>query len=394
MLEKGHHDVKLTAEEWDRLATWIDMNVPAFGTWADRLGREYIAKQHKARLELRKLYAAVSDDPESPHGDATSPLNVGLASRGDLKRKSMSLPPAPPRRAAGAGKTKPPPKVEGWPFEATPSGDRKTVELGKGIRLELARVPAGSFVMGTDKGYADEGPRHVVRIDAPFDMATVETTNEMYNLFRPDHDTRFIDLPGMSQTREGLPVNRPKQPVSRITWKDAMAFCRWLSDRTGDTYTLPTEEQWEWACRAGTDTQFFYGDVNTNFASHANLADQSIVGLSFRQYRPKMEDFIPRDRRFNDRNCVAAEVGSYKPNPWGLHDMHGNVSEWTLSDYGKCGSGHDRKVVRGGSWRDRPRKARVSWRWGYYEFQPVFDVGFRVVRLSDAAAKREVAGAR
>ncbi|MHC4201306.1 MAG: HzsA-related protein, partial [Planctomycetota bacterium] len=123
MLEKGHHDVKLTAEEWDRLATWIDMNVPAFGTWADRLGREYIAKQHKARLELRKLYAAVSDDPESPHGDATSPLNVGLASRGDLKRKSMSLPPAPPRRAAGAGKTKPPPKVEGWPFEATPSGD-------------------------------------------------------------------------------------------------------------------------------------------------------------------------------------------------------------------------------------------------------------------------------
>ena len=107
--------------------------------------------------------------------------------------------------------------------------------------------------------------------------------------------------------------------------------------------------------------------------------------------RPRLEDFIPRDRRFNDGRCVTAEVGSYKPNPWSLYDMHGNVSEWTLSDYGKCGSVYDRKVVRGVSWRDRSKKARVSRRWGYYEFQPVFDVGFRVVRLSDAAAKRKVA---
>jgi formylglycine-generating enzyme required for sulfatase activity len=237
--------------------------------------------------------------------------------------------------------------------------------------------------MGADDGFIDEGPRRVVRIDKPFDMATTETTNEIYALFDPAHDTRFIDLPGFGLTSEGMPVNGPRQPVSRITWNEAVAFCKWLSNKTGDTYALPTEAQWEWACRAGTDTPFFYGNVDTDFSKFANFADTSIIALSNMQYgRPQLEDFNPRDRRFNDNHCVTANVGTYQPNPFGLFDMHGNVSEWTLSDYGKCGSGYDRKVVRGGSWADRPKKARASWRWGYYPFQPVFDVGFRVVRLT------------
>jgi formylglycine-generating enzyme required for sulfatase activity len=384
MLEKGHHKVKLNAEEWDRLVTWIDMNVPAFGTWSDRTGKEFIAKQHKARLELRKLYASVSEDPEEPLGDPTSPINVKFASASSLKGRKIPVPLPASLKVAKVDNEKP---LALQPFEAKPSDDRITVDLGKDIKFELVSIPAGSFVMGTDDGFVDEGPRRLVQIKEPFYMATVEIANELYKLFDPEHDTRFIDLPGMSQTREGLPVNSPRQPVSRVTWKDAMAFCKWLSEKTGDTYTLPTEEQWEWACRAGTTSPFFYGDVNTDFSPYANFADKSIIGLSFRKYRPVMEDFIPRDRRYDDKSCVTADVGSYKPNPFGLHDMHGNVSEWTLSDYGKCASGHDRKVVRGGSWRDRPIKARASWRWGYYEFQPVFDVGFRVVRLANAPAK-------
>jgi len=255
--------------------------------------------------------------------------------------------------------------------------------LSDTIKLELVGIPAGSFIMGTDAGYVDEGPRRIVRIDTPFYMATVETSNELYALFDPSHDTRFIDMPGMSQTREGRPANQPRQPVARVTWNQAMAFCRWLSRKTGDVYTLPSEEQWEWACRAGTDTPFSYGEMDTDFSRHANFADKSIIGLSYTRYGKEFEDFIPRDRRRNDRHCVSAPVGSYEANAFGLHDMHGNVSEWTLSNYGPCGAGHERKVVRGGSWRDRPKKAHASWRWGYCTFQPVFDVGFRVMHTVD-----------
>lgn len=380
MLEKGHHGVKLTAEEWDRIVTWIDMNAPCFGTWSDRRGREFYAEQHAKRQEMRRLYASVTDDPEEPLGDPTSPLNREFLARNSLSRiKAPASPPAP--RPAVAGDAQPPERLDGWPFEAQPSEDRVTVALTDEIKLELVRIPAGSFIMGTDAGTIDEGPRRAVRIEAPFYMATVETSNEMYALFDPAHDTRFIDMPGTDQTREGLPANQPRQPVARITWDEAMAFCRWLSQETGDVYTLPTEEQWEWACRAGTDTPFSYGHVDTDFSRHANFADKSIIGLSYTRHGKDFEDFIPRDRRCNDRHCVAAPVGSYEPNAFGLHDMHGNVSEWTLSDYGPCGSGHERKVVRGGSWRDRPKKAHAAWRWGYYTFQPVFDVGFRVIRV-------------
>ena len=380
MLEKGHHDVRLTAEEWDRIATWIDLNATCFGTWSDRLGREFYAEQHAKRLEMRRLHASVTDDPEEPHGDPTSPLNKEFKARGSFPRTEPPVAPPAPEPAA-AGGTAPPGRIEGWPFKATASEDRVTVALTDAIKLELVRIPSGAFIMGTDSGHVDEGPRRVVRMDAPFYMATVETSNEMYALFDPSHDTRFIDMPGAGQTSEGRPANQPRQPVARVTWDEAMAFCRWLSRKTGDAYTLPTEEQWEWACRAGTDTPFSYGDVDTDFSKDANFADQSIIGLS--DGRRDFEDFIPRDRRYHDRHCVAAPVGSYRPNPFGLHDMHGNVSEWTRSDYVADGAGVERKVVRGGSWRDRPKKARAAWRWGYYPFQPVFDVGFRVVRQAE-----------
>jgi formylglycine-generating enzyme required for sulfatase activity len=383
MLEKGHHGVKLTAEEWDRLVTWIDMNAPCFGTWSDRLGREFYAEQHAKRLEMRRLYASVTDDPEEPLGDPTSPLNKEFLARKSLARTNVPDLPALPR-AAVTGDVRPPAAIDGWPFEAAVCEDRVTVSLTGTVKLELVRIPAGSFFMGTDAGYVDEGPRRVGAIDAPFYMATVETSNEMFALFDPTHDTRFIDMPGMSQTREGRPANQPRQPVARITWTQATAFCRWLSEKTGDIYTLPTEAQWEWACRSGTDTPFSYGDVDADFSRHANFADKSIIGLSYTRYGKAFEDFIPRDGNRNDKHCVSAPVGSYEANAFGLHDMHGNVSEWTLSDYGPCGAGHKRKVVRGGSWRDRPKKAHAAWRWGYYAFQPVFDVGFRVVRAVNA----------
>ncbi len=373
ILEKGHYDVKLSSQDWDRLVTWIDMNVQAYGTWAQqpKYDKVKLAAERKLRIELRKKYAFLDEDGELAKGAENETVNVVLSQSGP---KYVPLSPPEPRRPA---KTSSPIEVKGWPFKVNAPPIAAKVTLSDKITLDMVRIPAGAFVMGSDKGYADEGPRREVRVKKAFDIAATEISNEMYNLFDPRHDTRYADVHGVLKGGIGVRLNLPTQPVSRVTWKEAMAFCAWLSKKTGDTYTLPTEEQWEWACRAGTDTPHFFGKLGADYSKYANLADTSMKG--FADYG---RDFLPRDQKISDRNRVAASVASYLPNPWGLHNMLGNVSEWTLSDYGKCGSGIDRKVIRGGSWRDRTNKARASWRWGYYKFQPVFDVGFRVVRLA------------
>jgi formylglycine-generating enzyme required for sulfatase activity len=382
ILEKGHYDVKLSAEDWDRLVTWIDMNVQAYGTWSQqpKFDKVKLEAERKLRAELRKKYAFLDEDGEVARGAENETVNMVLSSSG---AKYVPLTPPKPRRAVELGpEAKGPVRVEGWPFKVNTPPIGAKVSLSDKITLDLVRIPVGSFVMGSDKGYLDEGPAREIRIKKAFDIAATEVSNEMYNLFDPEHNTRYADVHGVLKGGIGVRINLPNQPVSRVTWKEAMAFCAWLSKKTGDTYTLPTEQQWEWACRGGTDTPHFFGKLGSDYSRYANLADTSMKG--FADYG---RDFLPRDQKISDRNKVTASVDSYLPNPWGLHNMLGNVSEWTLSDYGKCGSGIDRKVIRGGSWRDRPNKARASWRWGYYKFQPVFDVGFRVVRLAPPVPK-------
>ena len=180
----------------------------------------------------------------------------------------------------------------------------------------------------------------------------------------------------------GWPLNRPRQPVVRVSCEQAMAFCRWLSERTGERVALPTEAQWEYACRAGSATSWNYGNAETDFSGHANMADQSLRRLAWEGWRPRSPDVVARDERFNDGQLVTAEVGAYAPNTWGLHDLHGNVAEWTASLYEQRTSrpvGGELQVVRGGSWRDRPERCRSSFRLAYPRFQPVYNVGFRVV---------------
>jgi len=376
ILEKGHYDVKLSAEDWDRLVTWIDMNVQAYGTWAQqpKFDKVKLEAERKLRARLRKKYAFLDEDGEVAMGSENETVNTVLS---NSDPKYVPLTPAQPRRAVEAGpEARNPVRVKGWPFTVKTPPTTEKVKLSDKITLDLVLVPTGAFVMGSDKGYIDERPRREARIDKAFHIGATEISNEMYNLFDPRHDTRYVDVHGVLKGGIGVRVNMPAQPVSRVTWQEAMAFCAWLSKKTGDTYTLPTETQWEWACRGGTDTPHFFGKLGSDYSKYANLADTSMKG--FADYG---RDFLPRDQKISDRNRVTAAVNSYLPNPWGLHNMLGNVSEWTSSDYGKCGSGIPRKVIRGGSWRDRPNKARASWRWGYYKFQPVFDVGFRVVRL-------------
>jgi formylglycine-generating enzyme required for sulfatase activity len=165
---------------------------------------------------------------------------------------------------------------------------------------------------------------------------------------------------------------------------------------------LPTEGQWEYACRAGTNSPFFYGDCDSDWSKHANLADEKlrefVCDTYSKQRKPwlhasKYDDWIPKDTRLNDGGFLSDGVGKYLPNAFGLFDMHGNVSEWTLSDYkpypyqendGRNSLSPDiDKVVRGGSWRDRPKRARSAFRLAYRSYQPIYNVGFRVVCYGD-----------
>ena len=229
-----------------------------------------------------------------------------------------------------------------------------------------------------------------VTIEKPFWMAATEITNEQYKLFDAQHDSRYINVLSMNTEQRGFPVNGPKQPAVRISFKRATEFCAWLSRVTGLRFSLPTEEQWEWAARAGTATPFHFGYLKTAFEQFANFADASLrvfytEALSRgAALRVGQQDWMLRAAAVNDKQTVTAPAGIYYPNAWGLHDMHGNVAEWTRSEYRDYATGKPigepgRKVVRGGSWIDRPHRATSGFRWAYPAWQPVYNVGIRVI---------------
>jgi formylglycine-generating enzyme required for sulfatase activity len=211
-------------------------------------------------------------------------------------------------------------------------------DLGGGLRLNLVLIPAGEFVIGDANGYADERPMSRARIDRAFWMGRLEVTNEQYALFDPAHDSRLQDghFLQFSVRERGYPLNLPRQPVVRVSCREAMEFCRWLSRKTGDEFSLPTEAQWEYACRAGTGSPLWYGGIDTDHGKLANLADTSIKPmekLGWDLPAGAIPPWHPTDGRFDDGARVSADVGSYQPNPWGLYDMTGNVREWTRTVY-------------------------------------------------------------
>ncbi|MCF7976048.1 MAG: formylglycine-generating enzyme family protein, partial [Phycisphaerae bacterium] len=345
-------------------------------------------KDNHRRLSLRARYGGVTDNPEQ-YPDSPP------------ETRAPVLPPQETRT------TIPMPNVSGWPFDSAQAAARQDlagtterhVDLGNGIGVILKYVPAGQFVMGSAAGHDDEFPPHAVTIPAPFWMSQFEVTNAQYACFDASHDSRYQDKGSWMFNQEdlGWDLNSAGQPVIRVSWQEAMAFCDWLSDKTGQRFTLPTEAQWEWACRAGTDSPFYYGDLDTDFSAFANLADATIRDLAYDardQYSP---DLIPRDNRFNDHTLVSTEVGSFQGNAWGLHDMHGNVWEWTRSTYQpypvrEQDKRHDpliqgEKVIRGGSWYDRPKRCSSSFRLSYPAWRKVYNVGFRVVMETSPTAR-------
>jgi formylglycine-generating enzyme required for sulfatase activity len=382
-LEKGHHGVEVDPDSMRKLYTWVDLNVPYYGTWievARQLNRTPHVTNVAARAtELRSLYAGVDYNPENePYAHLTPLGTIDF-----VKPKKVELDYAVPN-------------APNWSFDAETAKKMQTksnqkISVGN-LSIDLAWIPAGKFVMGDDGGFADELPRSVVEIKKPFWMMTTEVTNVLYNQFDPAHDSRYIDQWCKDHTHPGYPANKPDQPVIRINWYKANEFCKWLSVKTGKKFRLPTEAEWEWACRAGSATPMWYGTTDADFGKLENMADMQTKKFVVRGVNPQPinnppphEAFIPRAEGVDDGNMIAEKVGAYQANPWGLFDMHGSVSEWTASDYKAypyVDAPNDsalRKVARGGSWRDRPEWSRSGLRRPYEAWQPVYNVGIRVV---------------
>ena len=393
MLKKGHHNVALDAEAWDRLITWIDINVPAHGTYHE--SSPIPSNYEKRRYESKKKYANVDEDIESI---PTTPVSLGAF---------VEPAPLPPRPAplVVAGATLTPDKAQ--QKQASLGQSDLKLDLGNGLQMVLKHIPVGEFAMGDVTGDENEFPMAAVKIAQPFWMAMTEVSLQQYQQFSPEHRNGYYDMHYKDQVKPGYLMDFPQLPVIRVSWHQALAFCDWLSKKSGRKVTLPSEAQWEYACRAGTTTPMFYGDLNTDFSTYANLADATIKELAVSGVNPqpipnpdKFWDFVPKEARFNDGVLHLAEVGHYKPNPWGLQDMIGNVAEWTLDDYRpypyKAEVSRDdaqhggRKVVRGGSWAERPKESRAASRLDYPSWQRVYNVGFRIVVLDSPDATQHL----
>jgi formylglycine-generating enzyme required for sulfatase activity len=382
LLQKGHHGVKLSEEAMDRLVTWIDLNAPFHGRWQTIVDATSAQAKESKRASMRARYAGVEENHEV--------IDAPPA------RVEPPEPETEQQRSGGAA------ACDGWPFDpaskpARPSG---ALDLGGGVALDLVDVPGGAFLMGSADGYRDEAPQAKVEVK-PFKIGRVEVTNRQFRRFRADHDSRRESRHGYQFGVTGYDVNGDDAPAVRLSWLDAQAFCEWLSKETGRKVALPTEAQWEWAARAGSDRPFWYGDLGADFAPYANLADATLADFSgnpYEQDRVKArygnaeniyDNWIPQMPSVNDGGFLSEPSGRWKPSPWGLSDLHGNAAEWTRSAYApypyrdddgrNAPGGAAKRVARGGSWWDRPKHATASFRRAYRPYQPVYNVGFRVV---------------
>ena len=255
----------------------------------------------------------------------------------------------------------------------------RTLDVGNRIPLKLLLIRAGKLVMGSPADQLERKKdelRHGVAITRHFYLAEHEVTREQY---KAAIDGKVpADLDG------------PEDPVTHVCWHDAVAFCKKLSKLTGRMVRLPTEAQWEYACRAGTNTAFNTGDKFTR--KNANFNGKYIYGLG---------DLTLQETTPWPVKLMA--VRNFKPNPWGLYDMHGNVAEWCRDWYGPYRFEKDdpnkhlkdpagppqatKRIIRGGAWRTKPTTCRSAARDAAMPKHKADDVGLRIiveVELRDA----------
>ena len=284
------------------------------------------------------------------------------------------------------------------------SGAAEAQQPGKSFKdcescPEMVVLPAGRYLMGSPEGErkrnVDEGPQHEVTIAKPLAVSRTEVTWGHFKSFalatglQTEERCWILDggewrlNPGRVGV-EGAKVRTDEHPVVCVSWHEALAYTAWLSRETGHRYRLPSEAEWEYAARAGTTGSRFLGEDRERVCDYANVADQS-AGKAFPKWSVSKCD---------DGHVFWAPVASYKPNQFGLHDMLGNVWEWTAdcwndsylgapsdgsawTESGNC----DRRVLRGGAFSDTARAQRSADR-RHERGDTRYDLGygFRVVR--------------
>jgi len=289
--------------------------------------------------------------------------------------------------------------------------DEKTGELTtlqkpgitNSLGVRLAYIPAGKFGMGSPKDEPKreaQEKRHEVVLTKDFYLGVHEVTVGQFRAFVSDsgymteatrdgegswgitstgkfeRDAKYNwKNPGFEQT--------DNHPVVDVSWRDAKAFCEWLSEKEKKTYRLPTEAEWEYACRAGTKTAYSFGDDPQDLLTTGNAADAT-ARQTFKAWSLGIKG--------KDSYAYSAPVGQFKPNRFGLYDMHGNVWEWCEDWYDPTGySGQrqtdpkgpasgERRVHRGGGWSSAPERCRSASRIGRHHstYRGCY-LGFRIV---------------
>ncbi len=238
--------------------------------------------------------------------------------------------------------------------------------------MEFVPAPKGCFTMGDTHGdgQGDEKPLHEVCLDS-FLLGKYEVTNAQYRRFRPEHD---------SGNYGGNSLNGNNQPVANLSWYDAFDYARWLSERTGKRFRLPTEAEWEYAARGGTNGRNYWGEDSSVACKYANGADLTA--------KAQWPEWITTD--CNDGYRVSSPVGSFRPNGYGLFDMMGNAWEWT-NDWYDAGYYYESprhnpqgpasgslRIPRGGGWGNASECVRVTDRNGFAPDFSILFLGFRL----------------
>jgi formylglycine-generating enzyme required for sulfatase activity len=285
---------------------------------------------------------------------------------------------------------------------------REEESQGKGttnsLGMKLVRIPAGRFTMGArGVGGQEATPPFEVEISRPFFMGAHEVTIGQYRRFveatgyRTEAERtglgccgfdraakKMATSPAYSWRRPGWAVD-DRHPVVNLSWADAREFCAWLSKKEGKPYRLPTEAEWEYACRAGTTTAYSSGDEPESLAGAGNVVDAAA-----KKVFPTWQA-----HRGDDGFAFTSPVGSFAANAWGLYDMHGNAMEWCEDWYFPYPAGPVRdpqgpafgltRVQRGGSFADFPQHCTSAYRTGFPETSYCVGSGFRVVVSEEPA---------
>lgn len=286
------------------------------------------------------------------------------------------------------------------------------------IGMKTVQIRSGEFLMGSPESaqqlavamaryeprsdwFVGEQPQHRVRISKPFWLGMYAVTVGQFRQFvdatqyrteaekdgRGGHGVdpstgQFGQSPSYGWRNPGFPQT-DEHPVVNVSWNDAVAFCQWLSRKEGKNYRLPTEAEWEYACRAGTTTRYWFGDDAEELPRWANVAD-----ALFRGKYPQVRFAAAA----GDGHLFTAPVGQFRPNPLGLHDMHGNVwqwcADWFALEYYATSPGTDPtgpdtgtyRVLRGGSWNRSPAVCRSAKRAALVPTDRQYYTGFRVAR--------------